>query len=301
MNAPTPDGDRSGVTLVVLAAGLATRYGGVKPLAPVGLVGEAVLDVLISDALAAGFERFVLVVGPETGPAIRYHVARTWPKAVRVELALQGSPRGTVDAVVAAAPLLEPTQPFGVANADDLPGEAGLHLLAQHLREDPASNAIVCFDLLDTLVGSGPVTRGICTISEDGYLLAITERRKVARQPDGVVATDGRTPESIPLDSQVNVNLWGFSWEILAFFEAAMELASTGGGEVLLPEVISGAVASGSPAAEGPFPVKAFGASGRCIGVTHPGDVALVQAELAREVARGDRAAQLWTALARSS
>ena len=108
MSAQTSGVDRSDVvTLVVLAAGRATRYGGVKPLAPVGIGGEAVIDVLASDALAAGFDRLVLVVGHETGPALRYHVARRWPRTAPVELALQEAPRGTVDAVLAAAHLLD--------------------------------------------------------------------------------------------------------------------------------------------------------------------------------------------------
>ncbi len=85
--------------LVVLAAGLAKRYGGCKPLAPIGPRGEAVIDLLVSDALASGFGRIVLVVHPETGPAIRYHVERCWPARVEVGYAEQRLPLGTVHAV----------------------------------------------------------------------------------------------------------------------------------------------------------------------------------------------------------
>src|ERR1700728_2366657 len=87
--------------LVVLAAGRARRYGGCKPLAPVGPDGEAVIDLLASDALTAGFGTIVLVIGPSTGPAIRYHVERTWPSQVDVRFELQDRGLGTVDAVLA--------------------------------------------------------------------------------------------------------------------------------------------------------------------------------------------------------
>ena len=86
--------------LVILAAGRARRYGGCKPLAPVGTHGEAVIDLVASDAVAAGFETIVLVLGPSTGAAIRYHVEHTWPGAVDVRFATQPKPRGTVDAVL---------------------------------------------------------------------------------------------------------------------------------------------------------------------------------------------------------
>ncbi len=88
--------------LVVLAAGMARRYGGCKPLAPIGPNGEAVIDLLVSDAVAAGFGQIVLVLHPESGPAVRYHVERCWPKSVDVAFAEQRVPLGTVHAVLAA-------------------------------------------------------------------------------------------------------------------------------------------------------------------------------------------------------
>src|SRR5258708_22584473 len=95
--------DGAGPALVILAAGRAKRYGGCKPLAPVGPHGEAVIDIVASDALAAGFEVIVMVLGPSTGPAIRYHVEHTWPGAVDVRFATQPAPLGTVHAVLCAS------------------------------------------------------------------------------------------------------------------------------------------------------------------------------------------------------
>ena len=104
--------------LVILAAGMARRYGGCKPLAPIGPHGEAVLDLLVSDAVRAGFGRIVLVLHPETGPAIRYHVERTWPESVRVGFAEQRVPLGTTHAVLAE-------QGTVLCGADDEPGPTG--------------------------------------------------------------------------------------------------------------------------------------------------------------------------------
>ncbi|HLH27841.1 MAG TPA: NTP transferase domain-containing protein, partial [Acidimicrobiales bacterium] len=122
--------------LVVLAAGLARRYGGCKPLAPIGPHGEAVIDLLADDALAAGFGRIVMVLHPETGPAVRYHVERVWPDWVDVGFATQRVPLGTVHAVLAARQALAEDEPFGVANADDVYGEPAMRLLAAELASE---------------------------------------------------------------------------------------------------------------------------------------------------------------------
>lgn len=298
MSAPTTDGNRPGATLVVLAAGRATRYGGVKPLAPVGPSGEAVLDVLASDALVAGFERLVIVLGAETGPAVRYHVDRTWPSDVPVEFALQESPRGTVDAVLAAEPLLDERSPFGVANADDLPGVEGLSLLAAHLGAGGPAHAAVCFRLRDSLLGDAPVTRGLCGVDDEGMLESVDERRHVTPHADGrIVAHDGREPAELSPDLLVSMNLWGFGPGLRDVLRAAATSAR-GRAEVLLPEVVDDLLADRRAGAPGAFDVRVLRATGRCIGVTHPGDVPLVRAELAREVARGERSAQLWTDVA---
>lgn len=290
--------------LVVLAAGRATRYGGVKPLAPVGVGGEAVIDVLASDALAAGFDRIVLVIGNDTGAALRYHVERTWPRDVEVRFSVQRTPDGTVGAVCAAVSELDPSSHFAVANADDLPGVGALGALAAHLSGEAPTDVLVSFRLADTVIGTSPVTRGLCTLGADGALLALDERRHVTPLPDGrFVAHDGREPAELDPAHPVSVNLWGFSPAMHAVFAAAM--AGPSDGEVLLPEVVHRLLAEGAGAEGGEAATHRVGtrrhridvlrAPGRCIGVTHAGDVPLVTAALAREVGRGERPATLWT------
>jgi len=286
---------RTDTPLVVLAAGRATRYGGVKPLAPVGPHGEAVIDVLASDALAAGFSTFVLVIGPETGPAIRYHVERAWPKEVDVRFAVQETARGTVEALLVGLACLGAGASVAVANADDLPGRGGLALLADHLGGGDPRHVLVAYRLAASLVGADPVTRGVCEVGADELLVRIDERRRVAPGPDGrILADDGREPAELDPRAPVSMNLWGLRPEVAGLLEKAAA-EPQGEGEILLPEVVGAALAGAGSEGRG-LEVKVLHAPGRCIGVTHPGDVDLVRAELAREVGRGDRPAALWEA-----
>jgi MobA-like NTP transferase domain len=274
--------------LVILAAGRARRYGGCKPLAPVGPRGEAVIDLVASDALAAGFGSIVLVLGPATGPAIRYHVTRTWPSHVDVRFALQEAPLGTVHAVLSASDHVGAT-PYGVGNADDIYGQAACALLTAHLMSPEPTNALVGFRLADAVVGLAPVTRGVCQVGPQGQLLQVDERRQVTALPDGGFAVgDGREPSTLSPEARVSMNLWGFTPAFHAALQAAMD-AATGASEeaeVLLPEVVAQSLAW--------YPFSVLPATGRCIGVTHPDDLGLVQAELARQVGQGARPAALW-------
>jgi molybdopterin-guanine dinucleotide biosynthesis protein A len=282
--------------LVVLAAGRARRYGGCKPLAPVGPAGEPVLDVLASDALAAGFSRLVLVLSPSSGPAIRYRVERAWPPYVEVHLAEQPVPRGTVDAVLAASEHLAPGEPFGVANADDIYGRSALAQLARHLAGAPVEQALVAFTLEHSVVSEAPVTRGICSVDADGWLTDLAERRQVHPVADGwFAADDGLEPAQLGADERVSVNLWGFTATMLDSMRQAM--AAAGGGsvdaEVLLPEMVGRLVSE--RAADPARRVRVLPTDDACIGVTHPSDLELVQAELAHQVASGRRPAALWS------
>jgi hypothetical protein len=281
----------AGPAIVILAAGRAKRYGGCKPLAPVGPHGEAVIDLVASDALAAGFATIVLVLGPETGPAIKYHVERTWPAAVDVRFALQPEPRGTVDAVLSAAEFVGDA-PYGVGNADDIYGAAGCTLLVEHLEGRGDANALVGYRLADAIIGFSPVTRGICQVDAGGHLLGVDERRQVRALPEGgFVAGDGRKPASLSGDARVSMNLWGFTAEFHKVLQAALDGAvdASEEKEVLLPEVVAQSLGTSA--------FSVLPAEGRCVGVTHPDDLALVQAELNREIAAGERPARLWPSL----
>jgi len=142
------------------------------------------------------------------------------------------------------------------------------------------------------VVGVSPVTRGICRVGADGELLGVDERRQVTATADGgFVAGDGREPASLSPDARVSMNLWGFTPGFHKMLQAAMDAAvdASEESEVLLPEVVAQSLSTSS------FAV--LPAQGRCIGVTHPDDLLLVQEELNRQVAAGERPVGLWPSL----
>ena len=284
----------SAPTLVILAAGQAKRYGGIKPLAPIGTNGEGVIDLLVNDALSAGFTEAVIVVNPATGPTIIDHIAAHWDRSrLNVTFATQDEPRGTVHAVLAARAALGNDPAIAVSNADDLYGPAALRYLADHLTSG-AGNAMVAFELAQTLVGESPVTRGICHIDAEGMLVGLDERRGVHRLGDDIVVDDGRSPDHLQPDAPVSMNLWAFSSEMWDIFEHAMEARLPDEAEVLLPVVadhlIHGRIAGAAPHLS-QFTV--FRSHEHCVGVTHPGDLELVQAHIAHQVDAGHRVASL--------
>jgi hypothetical protein len=291
---------------VVLAGGLARRYGGCKPLAPIGPAGEPVVDLLSSDAIAAGFGRIVLVLHPETGPAVRYHVEQCWPESVPVDFAVQRLPLGTVHAVLAAKEVLGGETVFGVANADDVYGPDAMRLLVGRLGDTAREHVLIGYPLSSTVVADDPVTRGVCEVGPDGFLVGLTERRKVTRQGEGepFVALDGLQPELLPPWLPSSVNLWGFQPQVWDVFESAMAasgldeeklLADLEAGregtkqEVLLPEVVASMVGSGKG-----LPVRVVTTDSKLVGVTHASDLPMASGELSRQVAYGTRSPVLW-------
>jgi Nucleotidyl transferase len=309
----------SGPNLVVLAGGLAKRYGGCKPLAPVGVHGEAVIDLTVSDALRAGFRAVVVVVGPQTAPAIEYHARRCWPSWVGASFTVQPVPLGTAHALLCARRLLPPG-PFGVVNADDVYGVPAMEVLAEHLERDAdpdgggggGQHLLVAFALRDTVATDKPVTRGICKVGADGELVGIVERRKVTMDAGGRFSSDdGLEPAEIDATEQVSVNLWGFStsiWEVLASAVAATHEGvgpdgsiADGAGvddemEVLLPEVVNDLVSGRAPGTQRLGRVMVLHGPGRCLGVTHADDLPVVRAELAAMVGQGIRPEGIWEA-----
>jgi hypothetical protein len=284
-------GPDDGAVLVVLAAGQAKRYGGgLKPLAPVGPNGEAILDLVASDAIDAGFTTIVVVVGPHSSEPIRDHVRDNWPASVDVRFALQSNPRGTVDAVLSAWSQLGGQVRFGVSNADDLYGPRALSILAGHVKGPGDDNALVGFTLDRAVIGDAPVTRGVCRTGPDGHLVQIDERRGVTRRDDGTFeTTDGRSPETLEPTTLVSMNLWAFATSLEGAFRDAM--AGADDGEVLLPELVATLIAAHDP----PRPFQVLATDSRCVGVTHPDDLELVQRDIADQVERGERPAKPWT------
>ena len=282
----------SAPTLIILAAGRARRYGGIKPLAPIGPNGEAVIDFLADDALRAGFHSLVIVVNPESGPLIEQHVTETWPESIHVRFAIQDQPLGTVHAIMAAHDVVDRSRPFAVSNADDLYGCDAFAVLSEHLATHRTSS-LVGFKLQNALVGSDPVTRGVCEVV-GSHLQSIVERRKVALVDGSFHADDGLEPSVLTGDQLVSMNLWGFAPDMWHLFETAMAEASNPDedNEVLIPEVI-GRLVSGELVVPGceTDSIILLATEARCVGVTHPNDLEIVKEDVANQARRGERPA----------
>ena len=272
----------SGPSLVILAAGRARRYGGVKQLAPVGLHGEGVIDLIASDAYAAGFDDIVIVINPETGPEIQEHVATHWPQGRRVSFVHQLNLRGTVDAVLSAESVLDVTRPFGVSNADDLYGRESFLHLGQHLSTS-ANNCLVGFELERALVGELPVSRGTCMVV-NGHLTEIVERRNVSATLEGYNADDGLEPAVLHPHTTVSMNLWGFQPSILPLMrQAIVEHDFAAEKEIQLSTFV------GQILHRTPLRFDVMKTKSRCIGVTHADDLPLAQILVREEIEAGDR------------
>jgi UTP-glucose-1-phosphate uridylyltransferase len=272
----------SGPSLVILAAGRARRYGGLKQLAPVGMHGEGVIDLIASDAYASGFEDIVIVINPDTGPEIQEHVATFWPKGRSVTFTYQTQLRGTVSAVLASESSLDLTKPFAVSNADDLYGRESFRVLGEHLATS-ANNCLVGFELERALVGELPVSRGTCMVV-NGHLTEIVERREVQATLDGFVAEDGLEPRSLHPQTIVSMNLWGLQPAIFPLMHEALdEHDFEQEREIQLSTFVGGILH------HAPLRFDVIRTSSRCIGVTHAEDLPLAQMLVRQEIEAGER------------
>jgi hypothetical protein len=212
-------------TLLVLAAGIGSRYGGLKQIDPVGPAGETIIDYSIFDALRAGFGKLVFVIRKDIEQQFREIVGARFEKRIATEYVFQSledipprftvpagrtKPWGTTQAILLAASVIH--EPFAAINADDFYGADGYRELARHLTSGTPDYAMVGFILRNTLSDFGSVARGVCQVADDGYLLHIVELTKIERDGDGARNTDaaGRVT-TLSGDEPVSLNMWGFT------------------------------------------------------------------------------------------
>jgi len=285
------------LSLVILAAGLSTRYGKLKQLDPVGPAGEALLDYGIHDALRAGFGRIVLVIRREIEEPFRAHCDARWP-GVPVAFAFQRldqlppdvtppahrvKPWGTAHAALAAAPRVDGA--CAVCNADDLYGPTAYAALAAHLAAPGEAHALAAYRLDETLSAHGGVSRGLLDV-DGGRLRGITEIFDIRRDGPHLRgrSLDGRVRE-LRADAPVSMNLWGFRpgvFELLReAFRAFLARPDAGTAEFLLSDTL------GDLAAAGRVRLDVLPTAERWLGMTHPADRELVAARLRTLVADG--------------
>ena len=230
--------------IVVLAAGMGNRYGGLKQMDPIGPNEEVLLDYSLRDALQAGFERVVFVIREDFEDAFRTNVGESIERHADVQYAYQtfghgvpdeqsvpeqrSKPWGTGHAVLCAESVID--APFAVINADDYYGPGAFQYLYNHLiHQDKLSGStpdycMVGYPLQKTLSDHGTVSRGLCDVDDDGMLVRIEEQEDIKARDDAVVyqAEDGSWKE-LPSDSTVSMNCWGFTPDLFAQLRASFE------------------------------------------------------------------------------
>lgn len=294
-------------TLLVLAAGMGSRYGGLKQIDPVGPAGEAIIDYSIYDALRAGFGKVVFVIRRDIEEAFRSTIGAHFEQRVPVEYAFQQlddlpagftvpagrtRPWGTAHAILAARNVVR--EPFAVINADDFYGAEGYRALAAHLVSGAPDQAMVGFVLRNTLSDFGSVARGICDVSADGYLRGVVETTNIERDGNGGRTTDaeGRVTR-LTGDEIVSMNMWGFAPSVFdnlhSFFLSF--LAARGAdqkAECYLPSAVTAAIDSGR------VRIRVLASQDAWFGVTYREDRPRVVDSIRALIAAGLYPEKLW-------
>ena len=302
------------ITLVVLAAGIGSRYGaGIKQLEHVGPGGEIIMDYSVHDAIRAGFNRVVFILRPDIREEFMEAIgnrmeARFQALGVKWAYAYQETkdlpegrtkPWGTGQAVLCCAPLLD--GPFAVINADDYYGKQAFQLAYEFLSgyrpEEPGRYGMIGFVLKNTLSDVGGVTRGVCEVDGDGDLAKVTETRGIVRTADGGAAVpDGDGWRQLDPDSLVSMNMWLLTPAFLdglgARFDAFRAgLADPRKGEFLLPEIVDAMVK------EGRATVRVLRTTDQWFGITYQEDRTPVTEAFRDLIARGEYSADLFSDL----
>ena len=228
--------------LVIMAAGMGSRYGGLKQLDPVDNDGHIIMDFSMYDAKRAGFEKVVFIIKHEIEEEFKEHVGKRMEKYMDVAYAYQNidnipegyevpegrvKPWGTAHAVYSCMDEID--GPFAVINADDYYGKSAFEelyrFLTTHHDDEKYRYAMVGYQLGNTLTDNGSVARGICVTDENGYLQEIAERTKIVKTEDGAAYTedDGKTWIPVGLKTPVSMNMWAFSPSIINELQNAVD------------------------------------------------------------------------------
>ena len=224
------------MTLVILAAGMGSRYGGLKQIDPITESGSFIIDFSVYDAVLCGFDKVVFVINEENLEIFRETIGKRFEDKVRVEYAFQDlndlpegfslpegrtKPWGTAHALLAARSKVNDT--FAVINADDFYGRGAYELLANHLSKSAdaklPSFCMVGYKLRNTLTENGTVSRGVCKVNRCRRLVDIVERTKIYKDGDKAFFEENGESTELGMDTVVSMNCWGFTPDIFASIE----------------------------------------------------------------------------------
>jgi NDP-sugar pyrophosphorylase family protein len=288
-------------TLLILAAGMGSRYGGLKQLDHIGPSGETIIEYSIYDALMAGFNKFVFIIRDEFKEAFQSQITDKFSKKAEIVFVNQDvttpisgielnvdrvKPWGTGHAVLVAKDVI--SEPFAVINADDFYGRSAFHQMADFLRTEvnPLKHCIIGYILKNTLSENGYVSRGVCQVDSDHNLTAINERTKIKRHGDIVAYEDEGVTHEVSEDSIVSMNFWGFHQSIFeklhtGFKDFLENYGTEAGKEYFIPLVADQCIADNS----GAFVVKR--SSDMWYGVTYKEDKESVHSALSQMTEEG--------------
>ena len=301
--------------LVVMAAGMGSRYGGLKQIDPVGSCGEAILDYSVYDAHEAGFETVVIIIKEAIKKDFMETVGARLQKApVEIRYAYQEldklpegytvpegrtKPWGTSHAVLCAKEAIDGA-PFAVINADDYYGKSAYRVIFDTLSKaadgEKYDYCMVGYELGKTVTDNGSVARGVCCIDENGNLSHVVERTKIEKYEGGIHFTeDGENWEDLPEDTIVSMNMWGYTPSFLdeveqrfsAFLDKTLAENPTKG-EFYLPTVVQALLQ------EDKATVKVLTSPDKWYGVTYAADKPQVVAALREKAAEGLYPDSLW-------
>ena len=255
-------------TLVIMAAGLASRYGSAKQIEKVGPAGEILMEYTIYDALKAGFDRFVIILPPSIEEEFKETIGCRLEKYAKIDYAVQSfdslpdwyampegrlKPYGTVACVLSAAAAIR--ERFAVVNADDYYGPGAYEIMLRQLEALPETGkaCMVAYKLKNTVSDFGTVTRGVCTL-ENGLMTFVEETGKIGRAADGSIRTFAESEAGRVLDTEsaVSMNMWGFTPWALGEMESYFVdfLRSPAGQDVksecLLPTMVGDMIKAGT-------------------------------------------------------
>ncbi len=300
--------------LVIMAAGMGSRYGGLKQIDPVDKEGHIIMDFSIFDARKAGFEKVIFIIKKENEKDFRESIGDRMSKIMEVDYAFQEltnlpegfevpegrvKPFGTGHAILSCIDKIG--GPFAVINADDYYGSHAFSAIYQYLSthedDDKYRYTMVGYVLGNTLTENGHVARGVCETDEHGYLTGIQERTHIEKRGNGAAYTedDGATFTDIPIDSIVSMNMWGFTASILKELKERFPLFLKENlkknplkCEYFLPSVV------GELLKEGKATVEVLKSEDKWYGVTYKEDKPVVVAAIQKLKDEGKYPQKLW-------
>lgn len=299
--------------LIVMAAGIGSRYGGLKQIEPIGPSGEIILDYSVYDARRSEFGKIVFVINRESEGEFRSRIDESIGIHCEVEYVHQDldnlpdgfqvpagrvKPWGTAHAVLSCRDVVD--GPFAVINADDFYGRTAYKSLSEFLQRSKPKKAgysycMIGYLLKNTLTEHGYVSRGICTVDPNGNLCEVRERTHIQKFGEVIKYTvDGKDWIVIPPDSVASMNIWGFTTGLFNELDDRFERflvesrANPTKAEFYLPELVNQLLG------EGKAVVKVLPTSDRWFGVTYKDDVERVREAMKKKIDQGDYPVKLW-------